>query len=113
MKDVFKKVFKSSVAEPFLFGVMTVIILEYIVFPYFNIPNNFRNLFVTSLLCGVLFFSIRYLYLKIFISEEKYYLKNEQDYIFEEETGTELDFIPNDHILIEPKKKGNKTKKKI
>lgn len=114
MKNAFKKSFKSTIVEPFLFGVIVVLILQFLIFPYFNIISSFRNLFITSLLSAFLFFSLKYFYLKIFINENESF-----DYtnnFIEDETGTELDFIPKYEYEMKRKKVKKSdliTKKKV
>lgn len=110
MKNAFKLVFKSSVAEPFIFGVMVVLFLQYLIFPFFKIHSSFKNLLIISISCGLLYFIIRYLYLKIFFDKE---YEDEYSEIHEIETGTELDFNPKYVNQTNTKKSKSIKKKKL
>ena len=61
MKKIFKNAFNREALQPFAFGVGTVLLMEYIIFPSLTVENLFLNLLSTVLIVGLIKFTVEYL----------------------------------------------------
>ncbi len=61
MKEIFKKSFSWQTLQPFVIGMGSVLLLEFIIFPGLTIANTFINLLSGTLLLGLIIFTITYL----------------------------------------------------
>lgn len=65
MKEIFKKSFSRETLEPFLLGVGTILLLEFLIFPGLTMANTFINLLSVGALIGLIIFIITYLKTKL------------------------------------------------
>jgi hypothetical protein len=65
MKEIFKKAFSMETLQPFIIGVGSVLLLEFLIFPGLTIANTFLNLISGIGLIGLIIFTITYLRTKI------------------------------------------------
>lgn len=61
MKEVLEKAFNRKTLEPFLIGVGTILLLEYIIFPGLTLANSFINLLCAGISIALIIFIITYL----------------------------------------------------
>ena len=61
MKEIFKKSFSLKTLEPFILGIGSVLLLEFLIFPGLSVANTIINLISAVLLIGFLIFIITYL----------------------------------------------------
>jgi hypothetical protein len=61
MKEIFKKSFSRKTLEPFVLGVGTVLLIEFLIFPGLTVTDLFLNLFSAATLIGLIVFTIAYL----------------------------------------------------
>jgi hypothetical protein len=61
MKEIFKKSFSMNTLKPFVLGVGTVLLIEFLIFPGLTVTDLFLNLFSAATLIGLIVFTIAYL----------------------------------------------------
>lgn len=61
MKEIFKQSFSWETLKPFVIGMGSVLLLEFIIFPGLTIANTFINLVSGALLFGLIIFTVTYL----------------------------------------------------
>ena len=61
MKEIFKKSFSWETLKPFVIGMGSILLLEFIIFPGLTIANTFINLISGTLLFGLIIFTVTYL----------------------------------------------------
>ena len=56
MKELFKKVFSKKLMEPLILWIVTILSLEFIVFPGLTIDNTFLNILsgITGIVLGII-----------------------------------------------------------
>lgn len=56
MKELFKKVFSKKLMEPLILWIVTILVLEFIVFPGLTIDNTFLNILsgITGIVLGII-----------------------------------------------------------
>lgn len=81
MKEVLEKAFNRKTLEPFLIGVGTILVLEYIIFPGLTLANSFINLLCAVISIALIIFIITYLKIKLwdFTKTESENNKNENN----------------------------------
>lgn len=81
MKEVLEKAFNRKTLEPFLIGVGTILLLEYIIFPGLTLANSFINLLCAGISIALIIFIITYLKIKLwdFTKTESENNKNENN----------------------------------
>ena len=79
MKEIFKKSFSWDTLEPFLLGVGTILLLEFLIFPGLTIANTFINLLSAGTLIGLIIFTITYLKTKFKLWQTKVMQKESND----------------------------------
>lgn len=79
MKEIFKKSFSRETLEPFLLGVGTILLLEFLIFPGLTIANTFINLLSAGTLIGLIIFTITYLKTKFKLWQTKVTQKESND----------------------------------
>ena len=62
MKEAFKQAFSWETLKPFVFGMGSVLLLEFIIFPGLTIANTFINLISGTLLIGLIIFTMSYIF---------------------------------------------------
>lgn len=62
MKETFKYAFSWETLKPFVFGMGSVLLLEFIIFPGLTIANTFINLISITLLIGLIIFTATYIF---------------------------------------------------
>ena len=87
MKEIFKQSFSKETLEPFLIGVGTILLLEFIIFPGLTIANTFLNLLSATLAIGLIIFTITYLKSKIKLWDFTKVTKNESEEIKKNESN--------------------------
>ena len=99
MRDAFKKCMNYQIVEPFAVGVISVLALEFIIYPGLTIASTVLNLISGSLLIGLIIFIVSYVKLR-------YFDKKENEEVETPESGeTELDYVNPEEL--KPKKKRN------
>jgi hypothetical protein len=61
MKEIFKQSFSWESLKPFVIGVSTILILEFLVFPGLTLANTFINILSGLVLIGLIIFTVTYL----------------------------------------------------
>ncbi len=79
MKEIFKKSFSWETLEPFLVGVGTVLLLEFLIFPGLTLNNTFINLLSGATLLWLIIFTITYLKTKFKLWKTKVTTKESND----------------------------------
>ena len=62
MKEAFKQAFSWETLKPFTFGMGSVLLLEFIIFPGLTIGNTFINLISGTLFIGLIIFTMTYIF---------------------------------------------------
>ena len=62
MKEAFKYAFSWKTLKPFVFGMGSVLLLEFIIFPGLTLANTFINLISGILLVGLIIFTATYIF---------------------------------------------------
>lgn len=68
MKEILKNSFSFKTLEPFILGIGSVLLMEFLIFPGLSVANTFINLISAVALVGFLIFIIRYLKFKLWDS---------------------------------------------
>lgn len=61
MKNLIKTAFSRETLQPFTFGVATVLLLEFIIFPGLSVEALLVNVVCATLLVGLVTFTVNYL----------------------------------------------------
>lgn len=101
MKEVFKKCMNAQIVEPFLVGIFSMLILEFVVYPGLTIPNTIFNLLSGAIGVGLIIFIVNYVRLRYLVKDNLY----SESCDTEVESGeTELDYINPEEIKPTSKK---------
>lgn len=101
MKNVFRKCVNAQIVEPFLVGVVTMLVLEFIIYPGLTMKNTVLNMVAGSFGIGIIIFIINYVRLRYFVKDKS------EDTVCEtiiSSGETELDYISVEEIDIIKKK---------
>ena len=56
MKELFKKVFSRKIMEPLILWIVSILVLEFVVFPGLTVDNTFLNILsgITGIVLGII-----------------------------------------------------------